>query len=485
MPTRTPAKKAEPSPSDVEYRGEKLLVPVGMSLNQAMDLLKRRQAYEDNLIDVEETFDVFPPDGACALDRVLERRYGFTPATHTPGFFGPEPPHLISVDVGPDEVRQVPWGRFLLPNVSGSLTTDTDTKSGRRVFALRAHVLRKHEDLIRSLYDDVRRETRENSIYRGKAIKLRFRDDDGSALSLPEPKFLRVEDIDENSLVYSQSVERAIQTNLFVPITRARDCALNGIALKRGVLLGGTYGTGKTLAAAVASKLAVAHGITYVYVPRADELADAIEFAKQYQSPACVVFCEDIDRVTAGERSIEIDDILNTIDGIDSKTANIIVVLTTNALKDINPAMLRPGRLDAVIEVTPPDAKAIEKLIRLYGGNAVAPTTHLSKVCKSLKGAIPAVIAEVVKRAKLAQLAREAEGSTVTMLSEEALLEAAESIAAQVALIRSAEADAPRDGAGEVDAALRSVMRQAMNGDGQALHDIQNRVRKIQQAIAS
>lgn len=58
----------------------------------------------------------------------------------------------------------------------------------------------------------------------------------------------------------------------------------------------GTYGTGKTMAATVASRLAVDAGITYVYVPRADELSDAIEFAKQYQSPACVIFCaEDIE----------------------------------------------------------------------------------------------------------------------------------------------------------------------------------------------
>ena len=38
------------------------------------------------------------------------------------------------------------------------------------------------------------------------------------------------------------------------------------------------------------------------------------------------------------------DDVLNIIDGIDSKKANIITVLTTNDLEGINPAMLRPGR---------------------------------------------------------------------------------------------------------------------------------------------
>ena len=41
--------------------------------------------------------------------------------------------------------------------------------------------------------------------------------------------------------------------NLFTPITRVKDCIKNSIPVKRGILLGGTYGTGKTLAATVAA----------------------------------------------------------------------------------------------------------------------------------------------------------------------------------------------------------------------------------------
>src|SRR5690606_20126549 len=131
---------------------------------------------------------------------------------------------------------------------------------------------------------------------------------------------------------------------------------------------------------------AVQNGITYLYVPRADELKDAIEFAKLYQNPASVVFCEDIDRVTKGERSVAMDDILNIIDGIDTKTANIMVVLTTNHMDNINPAMLRPGRLDAVIPVTPPDAKAVERLIRVYAKGAVRADEDLAHVGATLAG---------------------------------------------------------------------------------------------------
>jgi transitional endoplasmic reticulum ATPase len=259
---------------------------------------------------------------------------------------------------------------------------------------------------------------------------------------MPEPSFLDTSKVDVDGLIYSQAVMDAVRTNLFTPIQRVNDCIANGVPVKRGVLLGGTYGTGKTLAATCASRLAEDNGITYVYCPRASELADAIEFAKQYQSPACVVFCEDIDRAVNGERTVAMDDILNIIDGIDSKKANIITVLTTNDLDGINPAMLRPGRLDAVIEVTPPDAKATERLIRYYGGESISANEDLTEAARVLseQGAIPAIIAEVVHRAKLAQITIQQPGTKVTGITGEALKVSAETMAMQLALLaRAAE----------------------------------------------
>jgi transitional endoplasmic reticulum ATPase len=350
------------------------------------------------------------------------------------------------------------------------------------VFALRANILRRDEHTIRSLFDDVREETRQTSIYRGKSLRLRLRDEDGDGLEMPTPQFLNNE-IDETALVYPGSVHRAIHTNLFVPITRARDCVENGIPIKRGILLAGTYGTRKTLAAAAAATLAERCGLTCLYVPRADELPEALLFARQYQSPACVVFCEDIDRTTEGPRSVEMDDILNTIDGLDAKNSNIILVLTTNAVDKIHPAMLRPGRLDAVIEVTPPDAAAVEKLLRLYGGQAISKDSDLSPVADAFDGQIPAVIAEVVRRAKLAQLAMQAPETLVEELSVPALLEAAISIEAQVRLLRAPSSDAANESA-SLEAALVRALKKAIQSDRELLEDVSRRVRHIERVAA-
>jgi transitional endoplasmic reticulum ATPase len=315
---------------------------------------------------------------------------------------------------------------------------------------------------------------------------MRFRDEDGDIIDMPEPKFIDTNDVDEAMLVYPAKTQAAIETNLFTPIQRIRDCIANGIPVKRGVLLGGTFGTGKTMAAKVASKYAVQNGITYLYVTRADELADAIEFAKMYCDPGCVIFCEDIDRAMEGnnaERTEAIDDILNIIDGIDTKSSNIITVLTTNSLETITPAMLRPGRLDAVIDVLPPDAAAAEKLVRLYAGDAVDIDADLSEVGQKLDGVIPAVIAEVVKRAKLAQLRLQEPGTLVTKLSAQALLDASESMKSQLDLLYREEVKDETTIDSLVKGAIESVIAKHLGDTISMVSKVDDRVEDIHNRI--
>lgn len=469
--------------ADVVYHGEKMILPEGMSIPAAVDLLQKRQQYLETEVRMSEQYDVFPYDGAHALDQVLTNKFGWAAATAKEGFFGPQPPQLMTIDVGPDERTQVPWGEFSLPGVDGRIGTDATWNNNRLVFRLYAKVKRKDEATVRRVFSEVREYLKLNSIYRGKAIKIRFCDDDGDLLAMPEPKFMETGKLTPEQLIYSEDVQTSIETNLFTPIARVHDCIANGIPVKRGVLLGGVYGTGKTLAATVAATLAVDAGVTYLYVPRADELARAIEFAKQYQSPACVIFCEDIDRVMDGERDVEMDDILNIIDGIDTKDANLITVLTTNAMQAINPAMLRPGRLDAVIEVTPPDAKAVQRLLRLYGRENIAADTDLGPVGEELQGCIPAVIAEVVKRAKLAQLKLQAPGERVTQMSSAALLDAAKTMRAQIQLL--AEASKVKEPAITVDSTLQVLVERAVQPWAERFDQIDTDLKRVRSRVGA
>jgi transitional endoplasmic reticulum ATPase len=464
--------------AEVVHMGEKVILPTGMTLAEAMSLLKRRMEYEAQETVMVETFDAFPWDGAVQLDAVLRENYGWATAIATPGFFGDTPPALINIETAPGVFTQVPWGRFTLPNVQGFLQCAATVEGKRFKFVLHAKILRRDENTVKVLFERLRRKVKTDSIYRGKAIRVKFLGDDGKMDTDTKPTFLNTAAVDPSMLVLSRSIEAAVETNLFTPITRTEDCLANGIAVKRGILLGGTYGTGKTLIAHVASRKAVDAGITFVYIQKATELACAIEFARQYQSPACVIFCEDIDREMDGERDEEMDAVLNTIDGIDSKTSNIIVVLTTNNIQAIHPAMLRPGRLDAVIDVTPPDGPAIERLIHVYAGKAVEGV-DLQEVGEVLEGNIPAVIAEVVKRAKLAQLSLQARGTKVDKLTALALLQSAETIQAQVRLLNPpAKPEDNRLGSVMID-----LVRQAFNGNSERIVRIDQKVEEVHEHI--
>lgn len=446
--------------ADIVHHGEKLILPELMSIADAIDLLYRRAEYLETGVSISEKFDVFPLDGAYALSQVIIERFGWQEGKPIRTMFGEQKPQIMSVPSGPDTKVDVPWGQFQLPTVDGMLKTAiAEGPAGRAVFQLNAEVKRKDEGTIRDLFAALREYLKHNSLYRGKAIKIRFRDDHGDTLPMPEPEFLNLSEVRVENLILNEDLAASVKANLFTPIRRVKDCLQNDIKVKRGVLLGGNYGTGKTLAAMCAARVAQDSGITYIYSPRASELGDAIAFARQYQSPACVVFCEDIDRTVTGDRTVAIDDILNILDGIDTKNENIITVLTTNHLENVNQAMLRPGRLDAIINVETPDAPTAERLVRYYGGLSINPQEDLTEVGQALAGQIPAVIEEAVKRAKLFQLSLLEEGAAVEDISAEALRQSAATMTKQIELLAEPEAhDVPT-----LDQAFHQTMRRAVS----------------------
>jgi transitional endoplasmic reticulum ATPase len=145
-----------------------------------------------------------------------------------------------------------------------------------------------------------------------------------------------------------------------------------------------------------------------------------------------VVFCEDIDRQVSGDRTEDMDQILNTLDGIDNKSNELIVIFTTNHLENINPAMLRPGRLDVILNIQPPDSEACERLVRKYANGLLSKETTLTEIGQALAGYTPAIIREVVERAKLFTISRAGKLNT---LSEKDILLAAASMKQQQALL--------------------------------------------------
>ena len=431
--------------AEIEYAGSAIRLPQGMELKKAIQSLQRRLQYEEEVTEINEVVDAFPWDAAYALQQAINEQFGWSQAEWIPGgWFAPdEPPQLMSIEIGFNETVHVPWGRFTLPNIKGFIQTGHTRKGNLVVFQLTAQVLRKHEKAIKRLAERTREIVREQSIYRGKAIKVRFTDEHSRAIELPVPKFLDVSNALPSRLVFSDHVYDSIATNLYTPIERYAELPSIKAPFKRGVLLSGDYGTGKTELAFTAAHLATLAHITFLYCEVVTEFAQAIQFAQQY-APA-IVFCEDIDRVSAGgERTDAVNAVLNTMDGIEAKGTQVMVVLTSNNANAIYQGMVRPGRIDAVIEVERPDPSAVQGLIRLYARDLLDPAEDLADVGELLNGQIPSVVQEVVERSKLAALRRTERGGTVR-LSGPALAESARTMAKQVALLERKPTAKPSD----------------------------------------
>jgi len=423
-------KKNSTTVAEVVRTGEKLLVPEGMALKDAIEVLDRQQKAEESLMRFQRTFNVFPWEGSMALERAIKDIQGFTTEVAVESWFGTTPPSRISIPVSLTETREIIWGRMQISPDGGWLHTSGVMEDDRVKFQVQGEYRKKHDHLVQKIIAKMQHYIWTEPFYSGRALTMSFREDNGESRAMPSITFYNFDSPEVDALTFSDHIEQLVGANIYAPIVNRAACKLAGIPFKRGVLLAGKYGTGKTLLARKVAKFCVESKTTFIYIKHVAELPEAIQFARQYQ-PA-VIFAEDVDRVVGGQdRTEEIDDVLNTLDGIDSKNTDVMVVLTTNHLENINTAMLRPGRIDVLVEVTPPDAKAALRLVRVYGKGLVEDG-ELNRLSHELSGLIPAVIREVVERSKLQSIWRTGHAPTAGSISEDDLLGAAASMKQQL-----------------------------------------------------
>ena len=182
-----------------------------------------------------------------------------------------------------------------------------------------------------------------------------------------------------------------------------------GQHLKRGLLLFGPPGTGKThttrylLGQMTTYTRLVLTGRSLVAVGAVTDLARAL-------LPAIVVL-EDVDLV-AEERSLGpasspvLFDLLDAMDGA-APDADLLFLLTTNRADLLEPALAaRPGRVDVAVEIALPDAPARERLLTLYGQNVPLALTEDDVILavQRTEGTTASFLKELIRRAVLESL---------------------------------------------------------------------------------
>lgn len=163
-----------------------------------------------------------------------------------------------------------------------------------------------------------------------------------------------------------------------------------GIPYRRGYLLYGPPGTGKSsLCAAVAGEFGL--DIYVVDIPSTNDYNLAELFRQLPEN--CVVLLEDIDAVETNRsqdgsahderrRPVSLSGLLNTLDGVASQEGRI-VIMTTNHIEKLDPALIRPGRVDLRIKLSLADAAAAAKLFHfMYEPDGKTQPEKLKKAPK-------------------------------------------------------------------------------------------------------
>ena len=422
---------------DIIREGTKITLPAKpgpMPIDDAIYALTRKKQDEDTEINIIEYIEAFPLDGAVAFMRAMKRIYGWASPVPTPGFFGSSPPSMIGVKTGINTTKQVIFGRFELPSIDGYIETKVkQNPEGEICFTIVGSLRKKDSHLINELAVMTREIVKARSIYKGKALHFKT-DSKGHVDFHISPTFIDTTKTVLEELVLNNDVMEFIETSIFTPIKHTDKCRQHQIPLNRGVLLEGIFGVGKTMVAKLAAKVCEDNQWTFLMIDKTNALKDALLFAQRY-SPA-VVFCEDIDRGTT-ERDDSANDLLNTIDGIITKDAEVISIMTTNHVELINKAMLRPGRLDSVITISPPNKDSVQQLLRVYARGLIAEDENLEMVGQELAGQIPATIREVVERSKLRGISK-INGNGL-LINQQDLIYASREMKAHLALLNRPE----------------------------------------------
>ena len=174
-----------------------------------------------------------------------------------------------------------------------------------------------------------------------------------------------------------QEIKEAVE----LPLTHPELYEDIGIKPPKGVILYGEPGTGKTLLAkAVANSTSatflriVGSELIQKYLGDGPKLVRELFRVAEDMAPS-IVFIDEIDAVgtkrydatSGGEREIQrtMLELLNQLDGFDAR-GDVKVLLATNRIETLDPALLRPGRIDRKIEFPLPDEKTKRRIFNIH-----------------------------------------------------------------------------------------------------------------------
>jgi len=188
-----------------------------------------------------------------------------------------------------------------------------------------------------------------------------------------------------------------------------------GAKVPKGILLHGPPGTGKTL---LAKAVAGESGAQF-FAQSASSFVEMFAglgaarirrlFTEARNHRPAIVFIDEIDAVGArrgsdnnSEREQTLNQLLVEMDGFGS-TGDLVVIAASNLLEKLDPALLRPGRFDRQIYVSPPDVAGREAILKVHTeGKPMGDDVDLPLLARQTSGLTGAELANIANEAAIA-----------------------------------------------------------------------------------
>jgi proteasome regulatory subunit len=209
------------------------------------------------------------------------------------------------------------------------------------------------------------------------------------------------------------------------PLTKPEIYERVGVEPPKGILLYGPPGTGKTLIAKAVARQSKARFIrmsgselVHKYIGEGAQLVRELFILARERAPA-IVFIDEIDAIgsmrtndgTSGSAEVQrtLMQLLAEMDGFGNR-GNVRIMAATNRIDMLDPALLRPGRFDRIIQVQLPDAGARHEILKIHTAKmTLAESVDLSEVAELAENTTGAELQAICREAGMMAIRRDAE----------------------------------------------------------------------------
>lgn len=343
---------------------------------------------------------------AIGLSELIAR-----PSTFGMGVLREGPIDYVNFHLADDETLAcVQFGLYLIragTSRLAALITGPSEMGDPRGQRIRVEVMAPEAADARDFIGEIRRLADELNVYRGHTISLT----PGMRIG-PGPQtlvqFQPLPAVARDDVVLPDGVLERIERQTITFSQHVQELLAAGRSLKRGLLLFGLPGTGKTLTVMyLAGRMP--DRTVLLTTGRSLSLIETVAKMARQLAPSMIVL-EDVDLV-AEERTMPgfgarpiLFELLNEMDGL-RDDQDVIFVLTTNRPDILEPALAaRPGRVDLAVELPLPDPNGRRRLFELYSRGLHVDGIDIGGLVTRTEGASPAYIKELLRKATLRAL---------------------------------------------------------------------------------